>query len=189
LFKSLAIAFCRIRWVHRIDSCSSVCLSLSNKSLVRSLGNSLSFRLARASRSFFCSLFRCATHYTSFLACPSAPRTLPRLPDSTSLSQTRFPWVDLFCTLPELTLYTAPEVPTWGIWSYSKFQYRRTHHFFLNMSIPVHLLQNGVVTSFLQRIHEPPESDADILQCEGQPACNNCFRIHQCRIRIKGQYL
>ena len=63
---------------------------------------------------------------------------------------------------------TAPEVPTWGIWSYSKFQYRRTHHFFLNMSIPVHLLQNGVVTAFLQRIHEPPESDADILQCEGQ---------------------
>jgi len=111
LFKSLAIAFCHIRWVHRIDSCSSVCLSLSNKSLVRSLGNSLSFQLARASRSFFCSLFRCATHYTSFLACPSAPRTLPRLPDSTSLSQTRFPWVDLFCTLPELTLYSAREIP------------------------------------------------------------------------------
>ena len=106
MFKSLTIAFCRIRWVHRIDSCSSVCLSLSNKSLVRSLGNSLSFRLARASCSFFCSLFRCATHYTSFLACPSAPHTLPRLPDSTSLSQTWFPWVDLFCTLPELTLYT-----------------------------------------------------------------------------------
>ena len=60
-----------------------------------------------ASRSFFCSLFRCATHYTSFLACPSAPRTLPRLPDSTSLSQTRFPWADPFCTLPELTLYNA----------------------------------------------------------------------------------
>ena len=106
-FKSLAIIFYRIRWVRHIDSCSSVCLLLLNKSPLRSLGNSLGFQLAHASRSLFCSLFfHCATHYTSFPVCPSAPRTLPWLPDSTSLSQTWFPWADLFCTLLELTLYS-----------------------------------------------------------------------------------